>query len=288
MNDINYVEKTKHGTAAFPIEYYYVDETHPRYIMTAHWHREFEIIRVLSGSFTVFLNNTEFTLHEGDMLFVACGCLHRGQPTACVYECIVVDLKMLLTKNDGIIEPYIFQIINAQVSIKNTISPKECALYQTLTSLFALMSNPKAYYELSVYALLFTMIWQIYSNGYVISARSAPSSRQIESVSLVLDWINQNFKEEISSKTLSQVSNLNFNYLCKIFKNYTGQTITQYVNEQRIEHACYDISMKNKSITEAAFRNGFNDLSYFAKTFKRYKGITPREFKAFSKRNTGT
>ena len=102
MNDINYVEKTKHGTAAFPIEYYYVDETHPRYIMTAHWHREFEIIRVLSGSFTVFLNNTEFTLHEGDMLFVACGCLHRGQPTACVYECIVVDLKMLYKKTPNL------------------------------------------------------------------------------------------------------------------------------------------------------------------------------------------
>ena len=59
----------------------------------------------------------------------------------------------------------------------------------------------------------------------------------------------------------------------------------QYVNEQRIEHACYDIAQKNKSITEAALDNGFNDLSYFAKTFKRYKGISPREFKALAKRN---
>ena len=33
-----------------------------------------------------------------------------------------------------------------------------------------------------------------------------------------------------------------------------------------------------KSITEAAFNSGFNDLSYFCKVFKRYKGLTPKEY----------
>ncbi|MBQ3562288.1 MAG: helix-turn-helix transcriptional regulator [Clostridia bacterium] len=286
MNHINYMEyleKTRHGTALFPIEYYYVDKTHPRYIMTAHWHQKFEIIHILSGSFTIYLNNTKVNLNKDDILFVECGCLHRGEPTDCVYECIVVDLKMLLTKNNSIVEHYILQITNSQVSIKNALIPKECELYKTLTELFVLMRAPKAYYELSVYASLFAMISQIYSNGYTLSSSCTQSNKQVEKVGLILDWINQNFKEEINSKKLSQISNLNFNYLCKIFKNITGQTITQYVNEQRIEHACYDITMKNTSITEAAFGNGFNDLSYFAKIFKRYKGITPREFKILAK-----
>ena len=286
MNHINFIEKTRHGTASFPIEYYYVDKTHPRYVMATHWHPEFEIIRILSGRFNIYLNNTEFTLNKDDILFVECGCLHRGQPaedTECVYECIVVDLKMLATKKDDIVEHYIFQIINAQVSINNIISPKESELYETLIELFVLMSNPKPYYELSVYALLFAMVSQIYSNGYTISLNCAQPSRQIECLGFTLDWINQNLKEEINSKKLSQISHLNFNYLCKIFKNFTGQTITQYVNEQRIEYACYDITIKNKSITEAAFSNGFNDLSYFTKTFKRYKGMTPREFKMLMK-----
>lgn len=118
MDYINYIEKRKHGSAAFPIQYYYVDNTHPRYAMNAHWHQEFEIIRVLSGNFTVCLNNEELALTQGDILFVGCGCLHRGQPTDCVYECIVVDLKMLLTKNDGITNRYISQITNSEVSIK--------------------------------------------------------------------------------------------------------------------------------------------------------------------------
>ena len=73
MNHIIYIEKTRHGTAAFPIEYYYVDKMHPRYVMTTHWHPEFEIIRVLSGNFTVYLNNTEFNLKKDDILLMECG-----------------------------------------------------------------------------------------------------------------------------------------------------------------------------------------------------------------------
>ncbi len=288
MNHINYMEKRKHGTATFPIQYYYVDKTYPRYVMNAHWHREFEIIRVLSGNFTVYLNNTEFNLKKDDIFFIGCGCLHRGQPTDCVYECIVVDLKMLLPQQDILAKQHISQIINSQVNVENFLPSKDCDILHTATELFVSMSNAKPYYELSVYGLLFTLISQIYSYGYISPADCTQSSRQIELVNSVLDWINQNFKEKINSQKLSQISNLNFNYLCKIFKNLTGQTITQYVNEQRVEHACYDIAMKNKSVTEAAFSNGFNDLSYFAKTFKRYKGITPREFKAFAKRNIGT
>lgn len=279
MDYINYMEKRKHGTAAFPIQYYYVDSTHPRYVMNAHWHREFELIRILSGSFIAYLNNEEINLKKGDILLVGCGCLHRGQPSNCVYECIDVDLKMILPQQDTRIGGYISQITNSKVNIKGVISKSDYELYNTATNLFACIGAAKPYYELSVYGLLFTLISQIYSLGYVSASRYTPQNKQVEIIGLVLDYINKNFKEEINSQTLSKISNLNFNYLCKIFKNFTGKTITQYVNEQRIEYACYDIAKKNKTITEAAFNNGFNDLSYFGKTFKRYKGMTPREFK---------
>jgi len=283
MDNISYIEKRKHGTVVFPAQYYYVDQTHPRYVMNAHWHREFEIIRILSGGFTIYLNEKEFSLKGGDILFVECGCLHRGEPINCVYECIVVDLKMLLPQQADPIEQYISQITNSQVNIKNPLSPDEHDLYLTANTLFDTMSNARPYYELCVFGMLYTLISQLYSLDYISFAGCTQPSKQIRQISLIIDWINKNYKKEISSQTLSEISNLNFNYLCKIFKNFTGQTITQYVNEQRIEHACYDIIKNNKSITEAAINNGFNDLSYFSKTFKRHKGMTPRAFKSFTK-----
>ena len=285
MDYINYLEKRKHGNSAFPIKYYLVDSTHPRYVMNVHWHREFEIIRISSGTFSAYLNDTEILLEQGDVLFVECNCLHRGQPHNCVYECIVVDLKMLSTQKNSIIDQYISEIIDSKINIKSLTSKSNCEIYKIVNELFVTLNTENPYYELTVCSLLFNLISQMYSYGYISNPKYAHSNKQVEQIGMVIDWINQNLKEPINSKKLSEISNLNFNYLCKIFKNFTGQTIMQYVNEQRIERACYDIAKKNKSVTDAAFGNGFNDLSYFTKTFKRYKGMSPREFKAFIKNN---
>ena len=59
----------------------------------------------------------------------------------------------------------------------------------------------------------------------------------------------------------------------------THQTPMDYLNRQRIERACYEISTTDDSITDIAYRNGFNDLSYFIRTFKKYKGTTPGKYK---------
>ena len=47
----------------------------------------------------------------------------------------------------------------------------------------------------------------------------------------------------------------------------------------RIEEACLQLAATDDSITEIAYRNGFNDLSYFIRTFKKYKGMTPGKYK---------
>jgi AraC-like DNA-binding protein len=247
--------------------------------MNAHWHREFEILRVLSGSFTVYLNSAALELSEGDVVFIEGGTLHRGQPSDCVYECVVVDLKMLLSKQDGVTEGYLSKIINSTASIKSAVSRDDRVIYGKVTELFENLREEKPYYELSVYGALFTLLSEMYANGYISSENRTHTTKQTELIGSVIDWLNRNYKEPVTSKRLSEISSLNFNYLCKIFKSFTGQTITEYLNELRIEHACYDIARKGKTVTEAAFGNGFNDLSYFAKTFKRYKGMSPREFK---------
>ena len=51
-----------------------------------------------------------------------------------------------------------------------------------------------------------------------------------------------------------------------------------YLNSYRIERSCYQLLTTNLSVTEIAFENGFNDLSYFIKTFRKYKGTTPKKY----------
>ena len=61
----------------------------------------------------------------------------------------------------------------------------------------------------------------------------------------------------------------------------TYRTPIDYLNYYRIERACYQLLTTNHSITEIAYSSGFNDLSYFIKTFKKYKGVTPKNYLKF-------
>lgn len=68
--------------------------------------------------------------------------------------------------------------------------------------------------------------------------------------------------------------------LCRRFKAETGTTIRNAMNEQRIRLAQMYIQEEGSSITDVAFRVGFNDVSYFNKVFFKYTGQHPREYRA--------
>ena len=73
MQYINYRENRRRGTADFPLEYYHVTASHPQYVMSFHWHVEFELIRILSGSLTVTIDEIEFLAEAGDSIFIPAG-----------------------------------------------------------------------------------------------------------------------------------------------------------------------------------------------------------------------
>ena len=279
MNRADYIEIISHGSPDFPLEYYFIDEGHPRYIMRAHWHREFEIIRILEGVLTVYLNNVKYTLRKGDILLIQGGCLHRADPNDCIYECVVFDPVMLKRQKNDVTEKYISPIVTSQIRINNLAVQNEPELQETVNTLFTVLGMQPEFYELEVYGLLFRLFCSLYVKKQIVSAKKSMPNHQIQTVLRLLEWIERNIAEPISLDKLSELFGLNKKYLCRIFKAYTSKTVIEYVNELRIENACYELSVRGKNITEASYDSGFNDLSYFCKVFKQYKGMTPREFK---------
>ena len=94
MKYSDYVEKKRRGEPGFPISYYNITPAYHQYVMEAHWHNELEIIKVNEGTFLAHVDNVEKIMNAGDVLFVDGGCIHRGIPQNCSYECIVLDLNI--------------------------------------------------------------------------------------------------------------------------------------------------------------------------------------------------
>ena len=81
-----------------------------------------------------------------------------------------------------------------------------------------------------------------------------------------------------SLQEMADSVNMSSKYFCRFFQEMTHRTPVDYLNYYRIERASYDLLTTDQSITEVAFNSGFNDLSYFIKTFKKYKGTTPKQY----------
>ncbi len=67
---------------------------------------------------------------------------------------------------------------------------------------------------------------------------------------------------------------------CKFFKRATGQTFSDYVNDVRIANACNQLISTDKTVSEIAFANGFETLTYFNRVFLKKTGLRPREYRA--------
>lgn len=95
----------------------------------------------------------------------------------------------------------------------------------------------------------------------------------------VLSYINLNLTSDLSLKPLSEMFNISAGYLSTLFKKETGNTLTDYVNKQRIEYAILLLNATDLQIQTIACYCGIPDTNYFTRTFKKFKGMTPKKYR---------
>ena len=126
-----------------------------------------------------------------------------------------------------------------------------------------------------------TFLVLFFSNHYCLDnpTQNRKDYKRILQLKQVLEFIEKNYANPLTLQQLSASVSMSPKYFCRFFSEMTHQTPMDYLNRQRIEEACYQLAATDDSITEIAYRNGFNDLSYFIRTFKKYKGTTPGKYK---------
>lgn len=117
--------------------------------------------------------------------------------------------------------------------------------------------------------------------------RQAPQPlRQVKQtlVGQIIDYIHNNYYEDISLELLSKRFYVSPYYLCREFKRCTNRTIIQYINVTRIMNAQRKIMETDKSITEIGNLTGFSNVTHFNRVFKQYAGLTPSQYRKLSKK----
>ena len=94
----------------------------------------------------------------------------------------------------------------------------------------------------------------------------------------VFQYLQKNFKKNITLNEVAEIANLTPNAFCKYFKRRTNKSFIEYLNELRINYSCELIMTDKYSIKEIADLIGFNNRSNFNRQFVKLVGKTPSQF----------
>jgi len=100
-----------------------------------------------------------------------------------------------------------------------------------------------------------------------------------ERINVVFQFLSSNFRKEISLPEIASISNMTTNAFCRYFKQRTGKTYTNFLNEMRIEYAAKLIAGSQNDFGNISMESGFKSISYFNRQFKRIMQLSPTAYR---------
>lgn len=97
---------------------------------------------------------------------------------------------------------------------------------------------------------------------------------------MIRDYISNHYANpSLSVKDISEYAKLSASYVCTFFKTGTGVTLNQYITEYRMEKAKQLLADPRYRIADVSLAVGYSDGNYFGKSFKKYTGLSPSEYR---------
>jgi AraC-like DNA-binding protein len=117
----------------------------------------------------------------------------------------------------------------------------------------------------------------------VIELKSRPIAnasvlKEQERLHKIYHYIETHYQQHVDVNEVAGLSNLTTAAFCRYFKKSTHLTFTDFLNQYRINQA-KKLLLYDKNVTETCYESGFENLSYFNKTFKKLTGENPSLFK---------
>lgn len=284
--DRNLKSQVKYGSVDFPLEIY-LDEFHKYDIgfIRWHWHNEVEFAVMKKGSAEFLFLDKSLILSEGEGIFINSNTLHQIKPmnqdstmTAIVFNPLLISGQNLSSIDKNYVTPI---TSNSNVKfIKLNQGDLKDVMISELHKICDIYEEKAFAYELWVKSCLCT-IWinliSILMND--IESDHKTVSYEEKRIKTMLEYIHNNFYRSISLNDIAESVYISKSECCRTFKKYLKMTPFEYLMQYRVIKAADIIQNSNKPISDIAHLVGFNDTSYFAKTFKRFINFSPRDYR---------
>ncbi len=275
-------ENKPHGTKDDPFSIYHIANAKRSFQIPIHWHDEFEIIYVKSGFLTVSISGENYIGKPGDAFVVSPGNLHfMGSQTGNVdYFTFLFPLKYISFRTDDILDDKLLEPLNSghliiNPEIKDTVK-EQCEQLVEIYGTKKEESQSKITAQIKTKIILLQFILELWKRGFIVeNDTSGKNTVEKEMVS----YIQQNFTGKILLKEFGEQFHLSEKYISRYFKEHFHITISQYVTYLRLEHAKHLLQDTDIPVTEVAMQSGYQNVSYFIRSFKKTYGMSPLKYR---------
>ncbi len=249
-----------------------------RMLSDMHLHNEYEFLRLNRGVFRCVTLDGEYILNEGDILFVNKYVPHSTFEEMTGTHDTLIQFR-LPSEGDSIIR-YISRftsISDAPAYVFRSGTPECEEIRLSFDAILNEYKEKKPFWSDYIYNHMLMLISALKRQG-IISETIRKKAAAIEKLRPVLEYINENCGENLSTAQLSGMFNFSEQYFCRLFKNTVGTSPINYINFVRVSKA-EKLLKTETSLLKIANDMGFSSLSYFNRVFKKYKHYSPGEYK---------
>ena len=252
-----------------------------------HWHDNVEISFITSGSARIYINDGSYELKEGEGYFLNRNVLHamRLLSDSCCESTTIIFSPGIFSGGIGskLYQELVLPVlVNTDMDFIRLASDGGGWQAEAL----GLIDRIRTIYDESGMGKELLICEALARFWYLLTNYGAPGIRPgkpLSSVSRVrikqmIAYIEKHFAEPITLEEIAAAAGISRRECTRCFQRVVGESPTRYLTQLRIKTAAARLRDQSRDVTSVAAEVGLDNLSYFAKIFRRHMGMTPKAY----------
>jgi AraC-like DNA-binding protein len=250
---------------------------------SVHFHSSYEIYFLLEGERSYFIENRTYHIGKGSLVFISPNRIHKTSVVhSPLHERILVEIEpQLMHRVVNLFCDLRIESFFAGNSGVLDLTNEERAFAEGLFSRLAEEMRKKlpAFSEYAGLLLEELLIFIFRKADFAQAGYPAQDSAKHRKVYEIAGYISEKYAEISSVSQLGRQFFISKYYLCRIFKEVTGLTISEYINDSRVKAAQKLLTETPCNITQISSAVGYESVTYFDKVFRKRVGQSPLQYR---------
>ncbi|WP_259391395.1 AraC family transcriptional regulator [Paenibacillus sp. 1011MAR3C5] len=225
------------------------------------------LIVVTYGKCVYWIDGEKLLLEKGDFMFIAPGAGYYGKSVPTVFhEQFVLTFRIDAPEEDRPL-PGVHAFIKAKAGCYDMVIERLRAVWKE-------WQESLPYVKLRAAALTLEAL-ALWGRELSRGEQTAVSQQHVDRMKA---YLQDHYRGKVTKEHLGECINRSMNHAASLFRQVTGQTISEYVNSLRMRTAVYMLTESLLTVSEISDYLGYSDVTYFQRVFKRSLGHTPSAY----------